>query len=271
MPEPKPRSLRVVYDKDYYRVAAMVRDPWFKKKEAWLKERLAEVGCPLPAPPFKKYKEYLAWNDRFWKRLEEMERSPEFRMEAQRITGGKQRIPADEFRALEAFKEKFLPPMYGEVFSEILRHFKIDDHDEGFRDFMESYFFFGQKEYHVTPFSLSWRRDDRKSEPELLIKIYAHTKREDFMHHWDWIAAEQKHFFKNRTEKNREWKTFDRDLEVYTLYKKLREESESKRAWHTLRATDKWIYSELHEKYPELSLENIRTIVSRTRKRLGEI
>lgn len=265
----KAPARRAIYDQNYYKAQAMVRNPWFKEKEAWLKKRFADVGCPLPVQPFKTYREYLAWNERFWKRYGEMEHGPEYKAEVQRITGGKERFSLEEYGALEEFKERYLPPVYGETFREILEHFHIDPLDQGFRDFLDFYFFFGQKEYHTTPLSIVWRREKPESDMELFIKIYPHTTRDDLLRSWHWIAHEQQ-YFKNRIGKNKAWTTFERDLEVYNLYKKLRTESGKKRQarW---RATDQWIYSELHSEYPNLTTENIRTIISRTRERLGEI
>lgn len=262
------KARRTVYDKNYYKAEAMVRDLWFQEQETWLKKRFADVGCPLPEPPFTKYKEYMDWNDRFWKRFSEMERSPEYAAAVQRITSGRPTMTADEFYALEDFRNEYLPPLYGQVFDEILRHFRIPSDDRGFRDFLESYFFFGQKTYGTAPFGVVWKLNEKTKGYDLFVEIYPHTKREDLIKHWEWIATEQKRM-KDFMGKSKAWQTFDRDMEIYVLYKKLRQESGKKRhdKWH---ATDAWIYSDLHTKYPALTTENIRTIIKRTRKRLGD-
>ncbi len=260
---------RPIYDENYYKVAAILRDSWFKEKVALLKRRFAETGCPLPKRPFKKYAQYMAWNDAFWKRYTELEKSPEMAAARTRITGDKTTMSSQEFYALEEFKESFLPPVYGQVFDDILEHFGIDQRDRRYYDFLEYHTFFGIDEYPTEPFKVMWRREKPGDPAELLVQIFGHTKREDFLRHWDWIAQEQKSL-PDFLGKNKAWGTFERDMEIYDLYKKLREESGRKRAENSMKAVDKWIYSELHGKYRELTLQNIRTIVARTRERLGE-
>lgn len=265
----KPRIRRKIYHQNYYRAQAILRDPWFKEKAAWLKKRLSDAGCPLPARPFKTYREFLKWNDTFWKRFSEIEHSPEFIKEKERITGGKDRISIEEYSELEDLREQLLPPMYGQVFRDILNYFRIGkDDDAGFRDFLEHYFFYGKTEYSTSLFAISFKRNEKTDEFELFVRIYGHTKKEDIVRDWEWIAQEQKRL-KDYVGKNKAWETFNRDMEIYDLYKALREESGKKRhkKWQS---TDMWIYSDLHDRYPDLTTENIRTIVSRTRERLGE-
>ena len=62
----------------------------------------------------------------------------------------------------------------------------------------------------------------------------------------------------------------DRDLEIFHLYKELRDSSPAKR--HGVnKGTDTTIYIKLHRKYPELTITSIRTIIAKTKKRLGEV
>lgn len=263
-----------MYDRNYYKAQVMLRDPWFVEKADWLRNRFAKVGCPLPEKPFKKYQEYLDWNTKFWDRYSEMERSPEFLAEKQKITGGKEKIPLEEYRALEEFREQFLPPIYGQTFSEILEHFKIDRNDEGFKSFLELYFFFGQTEYPTRLFNIIWKRNEKTDEFELFIRIYGHTKKEDIMDHWEWIAREQK-IMKDFIGKSKAWKAFDRDIEIYNCYKKLKESGlirrSNKAAFYGITALDKDTWTVLHKKYHKLTIGDVRRIVSRTAKRLGEI
>ncbi len=264
---------RRIYDRNYYRAQAMLRDPWFIKKVAWLKERFAEVGSPLPRRPFKRYIDYLAWNDRYWKRFAEMETTEKFLEAKQRITGGKEKMSMEEYYALEDFRKEFLPPVYGETYSEILKHFNIDTQDKGFRDFLEFYLFFGQKYYHTSPFSVVWRRNEKTDEMELFLHLHGHTKKEDIVRHWSWVASDQKHL-KDFIGKNKAWKTFDRDIEIYGVYKQLRESGVKRHGgsdpFEGITALDKDIWAQLHKKYPKITTENIRKVVSHTRKRLGE-
>jgi hypothetical protein len=171
----------------------MLLDPWFIEKIIWLKNRFFEIGQPLPRKPFKKYKDYLAWNNRFWKRYAEMMKSPEYLEERKRITGRKENISLEEYEQLTKFEEEFLPPVYGNVYDEILEHFGIKRDDKGFRDFLEYHIFFGYDEYPTSPFAVTWKRNDKTQQMELFIHLHGHTKKEDIVAHWDWIAKEQKY------------------------------------------------------------------------------
>ena len=269
----KIKPLRTIYDQNYYRAQAMLRDPWFIEKIAWLKKRFTDTGCPLPAKPFKKYQEYFDWNDKFWQRYAEMQKSPEFLAEKQRITGGKEEMSWEAFYELEDFKDKFLPPVYGETYKEILEHFNIDPKHRGFRDFLEFYIFFGKNEFRTQALSASWRTNSRTDETEFLLKINGFTKKEDLLDWWDWIAEQQKSM-KDYIGRNKAWVTFDRDVEIYNHYKELKKSEFPRRGgldgMNGIMALDKDIWADLNEKYPRLTIGNIRRIISQTAMRLGE-
>lgn len=259
---------RNIYDKNYYKAQAMLRDPWFIEKAEWLKKRFTEIGCSLPKKPFKKYKTYQAWNKRYWDRYTEMEKSHEFLEAKRRITGNKRMISMEEFNALENFREGFLPPTYGRVFTEILEHFGIGSKDERFRNFLEFYFFLGQKEYVKPKLSIKFTRDSKTNETEMFLRIYGYTKKEDIMRQWDWISWNQKSL-KDFVGKNKAWKTFNRDIAIYNLYKKMKDPKTKRQPNDNGLDTKLWLA--LKEKWPKLTISSVRTIVNRTRKRLGEI
>lgn len=261
---PKPRA---IYTKNYYKAQAMIKDPWFLEKESWLRKRFLETGCPLPKNPFKKYAQYLEWNKKFWKRYAAMEKSEEYLAEKERTVGNKENVSPDEYFAFEEFRENFLPPVYGNVFDEILEHFKIDPKDKGFQGFLEHYFFFGQREYIKSPFGLRWIKNPETGKTEFFVRIYGHTKKEDIIDNWDWIAEDQK-LCEDYIGKNKAWKTFDRDIEIYTRYKKMKEKGIKRH--HNNWAMDTVLLNEFDKKYPELTLTRIRAIITKTRERLGE-
>ncbi len=268
----KNKQSRKIYDQNYYKAQAMIRDQWFLEKIDWLKKRFAEVGCPLPRKPFKKYKQYKTWNEHFWNRFAEMERSDEYIQNKLRITGGKKRISSEEYDALDEFREKFLPPVYGQTYNEILNHFGIDYNDRGFRDFLELYIFFGRREYRTPHFYVAWKRKEKTEQMELFVQILGHTKKEDIMENWGQIAEEQKRL-KDYIGKSKEWKTFDRDIMVYNLYKELKKKLTPNRelGLSGFTATDINILAKMRKKWPKLTTNGIRTIITRTKKRLGEI
>lgn len=258
------------YTTDYYKAQAMLRDPWFTEKVLWLKKRFADCGCPIPTKGFKKYKSYMTWNKKFWDRYSEMEKSQAHKDGVLKITGGKKRISGEEFDRLEKFKEEFLPPVYGQHFREILEHFNIKPDHRRFKDFLEFHVFLGRNEYPESPLQIKWIRNKKTSQMELFVQIYGHTKKNDLNKHWKWVAEEQKHL-PEFIGKNKEWVMFDRDIEIYNNYKKLKE-SDSSRIYNLpMTGIDVKIWAKLHEKYPKLTITNIRTIVAETKKRLGEI
>jgi hypothetical protein len=246
----------------------MLLDPWFIEKIIWLKNRFFEIGQPLPRKPFKKYKDYLAWNNRFWKRYAEMMKSPEYLEERKRITGRKENISLEEYEQLTKFEEEFLPPVYGNVYDEILEHFGIKRDDKGFRDFLEYHIFFGYDEYPTSPFAVTWKRNDKTQQMELFIHLHGHTKKEDIVAHWDWIAKEQK-YLPDYMGKNKVWKNFERDLEIYNHYKALKTKSTKRRKVHNALDAELWLA--MTKKWPTLTTNGVRTIVTKTSKRLGEI
>jgi len=271
---------RVIFTPEYYKMQAMIRDPWFIEKIAWLKKRFAEVSCPLPENGFKHYKQYLAWNDKFWKRYSEMQQLKEYHEGRLKITGGKEQISPEELWQLQDFDYDFLPPVYGATYREIFEYFKLPTDNSYYHDFLEAYIFFNRTDYSVSPFSILISRNEKTDQPEFFIQLFGHARKEDLINHWDFIAQEQKSFAKLTGKfvgKNKEWKTMDRDIEVYNFYKKLKSGNTITRerdvGLHSIlhaRSIDAELFSQIHEKYPELTTTTIRNVVSRTKKRLGE-
>lgn len=258
---------RKIYDENYYRAQVMLADIWFIKKTAWLKKRFRDVGCPVPPKGFKKYHQYQTWLKKYWDVHSKMSCSKEFLDKKKAITGVKKEISFAELSAIEKLEADFLPPRFGSIFGDILEHSGIDRYDRKFHEFLEFYIFLGKTEFSEPLLNVQWTRNKKTDQAELFIQIFGHTKKEDIEKNWDFIAHEQKQL-SSYLGKNKKWESFDRDIEIYTLYKKLREEGTKRRnVWDTL---DKRIYAELHSKYKSLTIEQIRNIISKTAKRLGE-
>jgi len=271
----KKNKKRVIFSHDYNKMQAMIRDSWFTEKVAWLKNRFMEVGCPLPPKGFKRYKQYLTWNDRYWKRYSEMLQLDEYLDGCLKITRGNELISAKEYEGLQDFNQKFLPPVYGEIYSEILHYYGLPTNNDYFRDFLESYIFFGKTDCTLSPFGVCAIRNKKTNKPELFVRIYSHTRKEDILNHWDFIAKEQKNFFNSASEsigKNKAWEEIDRDIEVYNLYKKLKSELQANKIRRAIdhSALDVKIFIKIHNKYPKINITAIRRIISQAKKRLGE-
>jgi len=260
---------RVIYNQDYYKPQAMLRDTWFIKKIAWLKNRFAEVGCSIPESGFQNYREYTLWRDKYWKRYSELIASQEFKESRNKITGGQEKISWKTLEKLEEYEKNFLPPVYGADFREILEHFKIDLDNKRFYDFIERHVFLGMNHYPESTFTIKLSRNNKTRKLEMYLRIFGYTKQEDIMNAWKLISKEQK-YLPEFLGKSKKWETFERDLEIYNLYKRIRAASPRKREGY-LNSTDTKIWVELHKKYPELTITSIRTIVAKAKKRLGEI
>lgn len=259
---------RITRDTDYNKTQYILRDPWFQDEIRWLKKRFEEVGCPVPEGGFAKAKEYFDWEKRYWKRYSEMKHSEEYRKAVHEITGGKDRVSLEEYNRVGEFEFDFLPPLYGECFEQMLRHYKIPKKDRRyFKNFIKHYVFLGMMEFPKSNLSLRWI-ENREGGHDLVIQIYGRTKKEDLERHWDWISQFQKNL-PDYIGKNKAWESMDRDIEVYRLYQELREAGPARQK-EMLSAVDTRIFASLHAKYPELTVSNIRSIVNKTKKRLGD-
>lgn len=267
MEKPRKMHRRTVYNQGYYKAQAMLRDDWFKEKMKWLRKRFAEVGCPVPTEGYTTNEEYRAWQGGYLKRYSEMNQDEYYKAKSLEITGGKQFISREELDQLEDLQYQYLPPMYGGIFSEILKHFDIDPKDQQFKYFLEFYMFRGRTELPSSNFSVRLSRHPKTNELELLVKIHGFTKKEDIMNNWDFIIEDQK-YLSDYQGKSKEWVEFERDLEIYKLWKVIkREKSNRQGLWQ---AVDMDIYAQLHQKYPEITVTSIRRIILKTAKRLGE-
>jgi hypothetical protein len=263
----KPIKARKVYDKDYYRAQVMLKDPWFIEKINFLKKRFSYVGCPIPKGGFKTYKQFEKWSDKYWDIRRTMINSDEYKFKINEITKGKIKISSEEYDLVEKFKDDYLPPVYGENFREILGHFDIDKDEGRFASFLESYLFFNKKEYRDTVIKTKLSRDNKKGETEMFIQIFKYTKKEDIINNWNFVVDMQKSL-QGYLGKSKKWESFDRDIEIYNLYKRYKKESNHRR--NNFTPIDREIFVELHKKYKEITLNQLRNVVCRAKKRLGE-
>src|SRR3989338_7028057 len=95
------KKIKQVFDERYYRVQALLKNPRFIKRIAWLITRFAKFGCPIPEGGFKNYDEYIAWNGGLIKRYYELKKSPEFIARLKKITWGRDTWGAKEQRGVE--------------------------------------------------------------------------------------------------------------------------------------------------------------------------
>lgn len=260
----KTPSSRKIYDENYYKAKMMLADIWFIKKTAWLKERFKDVGCRVPPNGFKKYHQYQTWSKKYWGVHSKMSGSKEFLDKKIAIIGVKKEISLAELSAIEKLEADFLPPRFGAIFGDILEHFEIDRNDRKFHEFLEFYIFLGKTEFSEPLLNVQWIRNKKTKQAELFIQIFGHTKKEDIEKNWDFITRDQKQL-PDYIGKNKKWESYDRDIEIYTLYKKLHTKKRD-----DICPVDREVYIELHKKYKSLTLMQVRSVVTKTAKRLGE-
>jgi hypothetical protein len=264
----KARKMREIYDDNYYKAQELLLNPKFQERVKWLKNTFARFDCPIPKEGFKNLQEYMDWNRNvFWKKYADLEASQEYKNKVKEITGGKPTYGTAEYNQIEEFKDKFLPPIYGQYMEGMLEEFGFNRKDEGFKDFLEYHIFLNKQHYPTPLFNIRWIRNPKTEKMELFIELLGHTKKEDIVDHWDWVAQEQK-YLPNYMAKNKEWSSFPRDNAIYEIYLRIKAERADGRAKtkNGQHAIDDEIYQRIRQQFGELSLSNIRNIISKVRR-----
>lgn len=255
-----------ILDDHYYKVQMLINDPYFKKSISWLLARFNEIGCPVPEKGFKTYKDYENWNKKYWDKRSEMINSDDYKIKVNKITKEKESWDSETQKKLEDFKYNYLPPVYGAYFRDILNHFGITLDFDGFRDFLVNYVFFKKDEYPHTTYSMMLQRNKNTNEIELYLRIFGYTKKEDIERIWPKIE-EQKKSLPDYYGKNKEKKLFNRDLEIYSLYKEFNSNKPQKKGENIYenKRVDEKICIAISEQYGDIEWENVRKIISRMR------
>ena len=259
--------LKTVYNQKYYQVHAMLKKPEFIKEIQWLKDRFEHFDIPIPENGFKKYQEYLDWNERFWNKVTESRKSNEFieAVDALKDENGKI-IGWDKINKKNKIEETLLPPIYGAFLKDLMQKHGFDRSDKELKKFLISYIFMGQKEFKEQPLKIVHKIDSKTRKPGLFVEIFPWTTKEDINRCWSDIKEEQR-MYDEYIERNKPWEEFDRDVEIHETYKKSLQKVKN----DNIKAADIDVFSELHEKYPDITLLNIRKICERTKERLGEM
>ena len=236
---PSKKKENPIYTNDYYRMAKLTRNAVFKAKLKKLLENYEEIGCPIPKGGFKNHDQHIKWLNTLFDKHEKMERAN--------------------------MEEEFLPPIIGYWRDDILTEFGFDPKNSKYTDFLDSYILFGKKNLEEYSFETRWIRNTETDKMELFIHVYPYTKREHVSKYWKHVVKEQEHM-PEYLGKSKKWETFDRDLEIYTAYEKLRSGRTEKRAEDFGGALDQHVWSEMRKKYKKLKLDDVRRAVSRVAK-----
>jgi len=258
--------LKTVYNQKYYRVQALLKKSDFQKHIQWLKDQFDIFNISIPKKGFKKYQEYLDWNKKFWDKFTESQKSEQYIHARSEIINDKGVITGDENIArMYEIEDTLLPPIYGSWIIDLIQEYGFDRKDKDLKKFLISYIFMGQKEYQEQPLRIVHKIDNKTKKAGLFVQIYPWTTKDDLNNCWKDIKEEQS-YYPEYIERNRPWKEFDRDVEIYEFYKNSLERVQNE----DIKAADIDVFSKLHQKYPELTLSGIRKICERTRERLGE-
>lgn len=221
-----------IYSPDYYRFKKLIQDPDFKKEKRALFSWYKENDC-IASVPFLTYEAYIAWLNVFWDRYHALDDSLQ-----------------DQTRIPGYFAEH------------ILERFGFDPKNSAYKDFLIDHLFRGKKEYSEALFGTLLKRNKETDVPELFIQVFPHTRIEHLIKHWDAVQQTQEKFLGYRG-KNKKWETFDRDLYIHAVYKRLQHKLVMRRA----RRGEKPIYVQtwlvIKKKYPGVALEQIKDSVTR--------
>ncbi|NMB48541.1 hypothetical protein GYA13_03830 [Candidatus Kuenenbacteria bacterium] len=219
-----------IYDADYYKVQMIIDNPVFKKAINNLINQINKFGLWAPENGFKTYKEYFEWNKKYFDNYAKIENSEEFKNKVLKITKGEKRWGEKEQCQIEDLRDKELPPVYGSVINDLLYQFGISSKDEQhkkFHDFIIEYIFFKKTEFSNPNLQITWKLNHNTRQMELFIQILRCTRKQDLENAWEFIRREQRGLPEFKS-KNKEYKNFHRDLEIYSAYKLLRKQPTSK-------------------------------------------
>lgn len=259
-----------IYDLDYYKFQFIINDQKFIKRIERLKQLFAGFGCPIPTHGLPDYKAYLSWNGHYFSVLAKLEQSKTFQNKIKKITGGSNSWGSQTQDEIEELKEKELPPIYGGFIRRLLAEYGITDDDSNysrFYDYVIGYIFLNVTEFTNAPIAIHRKSNPKTKKMELFVQIFAHTRKEDVGDIWPIIKNYQK-YLPTVKHKNKEYKNFHRDLDIYNTYKSLQNPSRKKGAnLHDNKRADEETNNLIVEKYGQnMTWESIRKIVSNIEK-----
>jgi hypothetical protein len=259
-------KLKPIYSKDYYRMEKLVHDPNFKKRVREMLNWYAQIGAPVPSKPME-YSGYLEWLNKFWDAYTKLDMGEVANKQKQ--IQENTAIPNEEkYWVIMEMRDKTLPPTPGKFLEDLLEQFGHDPKNQKFDDFLEAYIFRGKKHLSESLFTIIWKRNTKSDKMELFIQLEPHTRKEHIEAFWDQIEDDLKHL-PGHLGKSKEWKTLDRDLEVFNEYEALKKSIPKGSKLHSNKhggnrhPLDIQVWQKLYGKYPELTLSMVRKAVTR--------
>jgi len=119
--------------------------------------------------------------------------------------------------------------------------------------------------------------ENKFGENEIWLQIFPTTRKQDMVQIWNQVGTLQGYLSDYRG-KIKNWKNFERDFEIYKIYKNYKQTFGTKKRSdnaNTLEDAkypiDDYIFQKISAKYPDILLSHIRQIISRFKKRTSDI
>lgn len=227
------KDTRVLFDKDYYSLQAVINSKKFEGMFAEFKKEMKAKGFPLPEKGFETAKEYHEWSNKA--------------------------------HSKDIYYEGFI--------EKVIREFKLEKNKSKLQLGLQWYVYFGKKKAPIKPTHAKLiTLDDDKQSISVHITVYPWTRKVDLIDDlWERIEIEQQNLVEYKNSKrNREWDTFERDLRIYELFlntKKVNSKSVYKRL------VEDPEFKKIAEEYDAgVSIEeSVGTIITRCKRNLGDI
>lgn len=239
------KTTRIIFDKDYYVLQAIINSDKFKKKLREFYQVFSTAGIPIPETGFPTVKDYHEW--------------------------------------LHQASEKSLD--YHEMLDDILLDFGVNnngDNSKAIHQGLVWYMIFGYKISPTKPtYSIGTEISPDKTSALLKLTVFPFTTYEDVENDVKrYITLVKLELNESKIKKNKPWTTFERDFKVYEAFLKAKEdikngiqvnqEDKSKSPYITVIYYSE--YEKIKQEYGYEDLDGrVREIVSRCKRYLGDL
>lgn len=228
---------RIIYDKTYYKLLAALRSEKMKTLLDEYHMKLAELGAPTPSRFFKRVKEYHEWS------------------------------------AAALAKDIYYPQLIDEI---IINKF-FEHADDKLKQGIKWYVYFGSQEPPIKPTHTKGVEISKDlSRLRMTLNIYPWTIKEDIIRDtylWKEVKKQQEELKPEwKVKKNKRWETLERDLIIYELYLKIKEQKNRKGAIMDAVLNSKE-FKKLQVDYelPQSTDEKLGSIISRCQRAFSDV